>query len=259
MTAERQVDSSAKPFVYEEAFRKGMTPDSPINDARLTPADLSEVFKNYDPQNSDGTFKEFLPASYGLIHSRNTMSVRVGLEAGLDDISTTMERLGLAEKVPPYPSMCLGSFESTLRNITAAYTALATGGERLQPHLIEEVTDADGKILFLATRGRLPVLDPTATRTTTELLERVLTEGTASRAGALGLNKQAAGKTGTTDHFVDAWFIGFTQGLTCGVWVGFDKPKTIMRGGYGAELALPIWVDFIASPAADHYPAGALF
>jgi penicillin-binding protein 1A len=72
----------------------------------------------------------------------------------------------------------------------------------------------------------------------------------------LGLKKLAAGKTGTTDHFFDAWFLGFTQGLTCGVWVGFDQPKTIMRGGYGAELALPIWVDFMESPAADRYPAG---
>lgn len=258
MTAERQVGSSAKPFVYEEAFRKGMTPESLVNDARLTPADLPTAFKDYDPQNSDGTFKEFLPASYGLIHSRNTMSVRVGLGAGLEDVATTMERLGLAEKIPPYPSICLGSFESTLRNITTAYTALATGGERLQPHLIEQITDADGKVLFLATRGRLPVLDPIATRTTTEILAKVLTEGTAARARALGLTKIAAGKTGTTDHFFDAWFIGFTQGLTCGVWVGFDKPKTIMRGGYGAELALPIWVDFMESSSADSYPAGAL-
>ncbi|MFZ4116136.1 MAG: transglycosylase domain-containing protein [Chthoniobacterales bacterium] len=258
MIAERQAGSAAKPFVYEEAFRKGMTPESMVNDAHLTPAELPEGFKNYDPQNSDGTFKEFLPASYGLIHSRNTMSVRVGLGAGLEDVATTMQRLGLAEKILPYPSICLGSFESTLRNITAAYTALATGGERLQPHLIEEVTDADGKILFLATRGRLPALDPAATHTTTGILEKVLTEGTAARAGALGLRKIAAGKTGTTDHFFDAWFIGFTQGLTCGVWVGFDKPKTIMRGGYGAELALPIWVDFMESTAADRYPAGAL-
>ncbi|KAB2643456.1 MAG: PBP1A family penicillin-binding protein [Verrucomicrobia bacterium] len=255
-TALRQVGSAAKPFVYEEAFRQGMTPESLVNDAPLTSSELPEGFKNYHPQNSDGTFHEWLPASQGLIHSRNTMSVRVGIGAGLKNVATTLEHLGLAEKIPPYPSICLGSFESTLRNITAAYTALATGGGRLQPHFIEQVTDADGKILFLATRGRLPILDPAATRITTSILEKVLTEGTASRASSLGLKKLAAGKTGTTDHFFDAWFLGFTQGLTCGVWVGFDQPKTIMRGGYGAELALPIWVDFMESPAADRYPAG---
>ena len=259
MTAERQVGSAAKPFVYEEAFKKGMTPESLVNDASLTPADLPEAFKNYHPQNSDESFQGWLPASYGLIHSRNTMSVRVGLGAGLEDVAATLERLGLADKIPPYPSICLGSFESTLRNITTAYTALATGGERLQPHFIEKVTDAHGNILFLATRGRLPLLDPTATRTTTALLEKVLTEGTASRARSLGLSKPAAGKTGTTDHFFDAWFIGFTQGLTCGVWVGFDKPKTIMRGAYGAEIALPIWVDFMESPAGNSYPSGELY
>ena len=257
-TAQRQIGSAAKPFVYEEAFRQGMTPDSLVNDARLTPADLPEAFKNYDPQNSDGTFGGLMPASYGLIRSRNTMSVRVGLGAGLSDVAETMERLGLAETIPPYPSICLGSFESTLRNVTAAYTALATGGQRLQTHLIEEVTDADGKVLFLATRGRLAVLDPTATRTTTSVLMKVMTEGTAARSSSLGLHKPAAGKTGTTDHSFDAWFIGYTQGITCGVWVGFDKPQMIMRSGYGGELALPMWVDVIESAAGNHYAAGEL-
>jgi penicillin-binding protein 1A len=235
-----------------------MGPESVVNDAPLKPEELPEGFKNYSPQNSDGTFGDWRPAREGLIHSRNTMSVRVGLGAGLQDVATIMEHLGLADKISPYPSLCLGSFESTLRKLTAAYTALATGGEKLQPHIIEQVTDADGKILFLATRGRLPVLDPAATKTTTAILTQVLTEGTASRSSSLGLRKPAAGKTGTTDHFYDAWFLGYTQGLTCGVWVGFDQPQTIMPGGYGAELALPIWIDVIQSSAADHYPAGSL-
>jgi penicillin-binding protein 1A len=102
------------------------------------------------------------------------------------------------------------------------------------------------------------VLDPAATRTTTAILTEVLTRGTAAKSAELGLRKPAAGKTGTTDHFMDAWFLGYTQGLTCGVWVGFDRPKTIMRGGYGAELALPIWVDVMKSGAADHFAAGPL-
>lgn len=259
LVAMRQIGSSAKPFVYEEALRRGViTPETPISDARLTQGDLPPRSPAYDPQNSDGTFGGELPAEEGLIHSRNTMSVRVGLRTGLGDIASTMERLGLADHVPRYPSICLGSFESTLRNLTAAYTALATGGKRLQPHIIEQVTDADGNILFRATRGRIPSLDPVATRTTTAILTQVLTRGTASRSAAMGLKKPAAGKTGTTDHFVDAWFLGYTKGLTCGVWVGFDHPKTIMHGGYGAELALPIWVDVIQSPGADHFPAGPL-
>ena len=259
LVAMRQIGSSAKPFVYEEAFRKGViTPDSPISDARLTPADLPSRSPAYDPQNSDGTFGGELPAKEGLIHSRNTMSVRVGMKTGLGDIASTMERLGLADHVPRYPSISLGSFESTLRNVTVAYTALATGGARLHPHLVEKVTDAEGTVLFRATHGRIPVLDPAATKMTTAVLTEVLTCGTAARAAELGLRKPAAGKTGTTDHFVDAWFLGYTQGLTCGVWVGFDRPKTIMHGGYGAELALPIWVDIIQSPAAAHFASGPL-
>jgi penicillin-binding protein 1A len=259
MIAMRQIGSSAKPFVYEEAFRRGViTPQTPISDARLTQADLPPHSAPYDPQNSDGTFGGDLPAEEGLIHSRNTMSVRIGMKTGLGDIANTMERLGLAEHVPRYPSICLGSFESTLRNLTAAYTALATGGKKLQPHLIEQVTDPEGTVLYRATHGRIATLDPTATRTTTAVLTEVLIRGTAARASELGLRKPAAGKTGTTDHFVDAWFLGYTQGLTCGVWVGFDRPKTIMHGGYGAELALPIWVDVMQTPAADHFAAGSL-
>ncbi len=259
MIAMRQIGSSAKPFVYEEAFRRGViTPQTPISDARLTQADLPPHSAPYDPQNSDGTFGGDLPAEEGLIHSRNTMSVRIGMKTGLGDIANTMERLGLAEHVPRYPSICLGSFESTLRNLTAAYTALATGGKKLQPHLIEQVTDPEGTVLYRATHGRIATLDPTATRTTTAVLTEVLIRGTAARASELGLRKPAAGKTGTTDHFVDAWFLGYTQGLTCGVWVGFDRPKTIVHGGYGAELALPIWVDVMQAPAADHFAAGSL-
>ncbi len=260
LVALRQIGSSAKPFVYEEALRKGViTPDTPISDARINQSELPPRSPAYNPQNSDGTFGGELPAKEGLIHSRNTMSVRVGLKTGLGGIASTMERLGLAEHVPRYPSICLGSFESTLRNLTVSYTALATGGTKLHPHLIERVTDADGTVLFRATHGRIPVLDPAATKTTTALLTEVLNRGTASNAAALGLRKPAAGKTGTTDHFQDAWFLGFTRGLTCGVWVGFDRPKTIMRGGYGAELALPIWVDVMQSPAADHFASGPLY
>jgi penicillin-binding protein 1A len=259
LVAMRQIGSSAKPFVYEEAFHRGViTPETPISDARLTPADLPPRSAAYHPQNSDGTFGGELPAKDGLVHSRNTMSVRVGMKTGLGDIATTMERLGLAEHVPHYPSICLGSFESTLRNLTTAYTALATGGKKLQPHLIEQVTDSEGTVLYRATHGRISVLDPSATRTTTGILSEVMTRGTAATSSALGLNKPAAGKTGTTDHFVDAWFLGYTQGLTCGVWVGFDHPKTIMHGGYGAELALPIWVDVMKSHASDHFAAGPL-
>jgi len=259
LVAMRQIGSSAKPFVYEEAIREGViTPETPISDARLTPSDLPPRFTSYDPQNSDGTFQGEMPAKEGLIHSRNTMSVRVGMKAGLGDIASTMERLGLAEHVPHYPSICLGSFESTLRNLTTAYTALATGGKKLQPHLIEQVTDSDGTVLYRATHGRIPVLNPEATRITTSMLTEVMNRGTAAKSSEMGLNKPAAGKTGTTDHFVDAWFLGYTQGLTCGVWVGFDRPKTIMHGGYGAELALPIWVDVMKSPAADHFARGPL-
>ncbi|MEI6278738.1 MAG: penicillin-binding transpeptidase domain-containing protein [Verrucomicrobiae bacterium] len=116
---------------------------------------------------------------------------------------------------------------------------------KLQPYLIERVTDAEGRLLYKATHGRLDVFQSSAVSQTTALLEEVVERGTGARARELGLRGRAAGKTGTTNNFVDAWFLGFDPRLTCGVWVGFDQPRTIRPGGYGATLALPIWVDII--------------
>lgn len=241
----RQIGSTVKPFVFAEAFEKGLKPSDPIDDGRLGSGEIPSRYGSYDPSNSDGTYLGIRPAGDGLVYSRNTMTVRIGLRAGIDNIADAIERAGLSKEPPRYPSLCLGTFETNLKDLTAAYTVFATGGYRLQPHLIERVTDADGHLLYKATGGRLQVFSPQATKLTTELLGEVIDRGTASRAHDLGLRGSAAGKTGTTNNFVDAWFLGFDNRLTCGVWVGFDQPRTIRPGGYGATLALPIWVDII--------------
>jgi penicillin-binding protein 1A len=239
----RQVGSAVKPFVYAKAFEQGLKPGDRISDNRLEPGEMPAAYGRYNPGNSDQTYRGDLPASEGLVLSRNTMSVRVGLRAGLDAIADTVIRSGLSPNPPRYPALCLGAFESSLKDLTAAYTTFATGGTKLQPYLIERVADEDGRTLYKATRGRLPVLKPEAARVTSAVLEDVVTRGTASRSRALGLRHRAAGKTGTTNDYQDAWFVGFDNNLVCGVWVGFDRPVRIMRGGTGAELALPIWVD----------------
>lgn len=241
----RQIGSTVKPFVYAEAFEKGLKPSDPVDDGRLGPGEIPSRYGAYDPANSDGTYLGIRPAGDGLVDSRNTMTVRIGLRAGIDDIADLIARVGLCKKPPRYPSLCLGTFETNLKDLTAAYTVFATGGTKLQPYLIERVTDAEGHLLYKATGGRLRIFSPQAAKMTTELLGEVVGRGTASRAHDLGLRGTAAGKTGTTDKFVDAWFLGFDSRLTCGVWVGFDQPKTIRPGGYGATLALPIWVDII--------------
>jgi penicillin-binding protein 1A len=169
------------------------------------------------------------------------------MRAGLDRIANMIERAGIATDPPRYPALCLGAFETSLKDITAAYTVFATGGVKLQPFIIDRVLDASGNVLYKSTRGRIPVINPAAARMTATLLEEVVQRGTAARAGQLGLSGYGAGKTGTTNNYLDAWFVGFDKNLTCGVWVGFDKPRPIMKGGYGGALALPIWVDILES------------
>lgn len=246
----RQAGSVIKPFVYARAFEGGLRADDLINDNRIQPGEIPRKYGSYSPSNSDGTYHGYQPAGEGLIDSRNTMTVRIGLRTGLDSIADTIVRAGIASNPPRYPALCLGAFETNLKDLTAAYTVFATGGTKLQPYIIERVLDGDGHVLFKSTRGRLSIISRAAAQMTTSLMEQVIERGTASRAHELGLHGRAAGKTGTTNNFVDAWFVGFNSKLTCGVWVGFDQPRSIRPGGYGGSLALPIWVDIIE--AAKH-------
>jgi len=243
----RQAGSIIKPFVYACAFESGISPNESISDDRIQPGEIPRKFGSYDPSNSDGSYRGLQPAGEGLIESRNTMTVRLGLRAGLDRIANMVVKAGIAADPPRYPAICLGAFETNLRDITSAYTAFATGGVKLQPYLIDRVFDARGNVLYKSTRGRISLINPAAARMTTSLLEDVVTRGTAARAREFGLTGKGAGKTGTTNNYLDAWFIGFDSSLTCGVWVGFDKPRPIKPGGYGGALALPIWVDIVES------------
>lgn len=241
----RQIGSAVKPFVYAKAFEGGLKPNDRVNDNRLQPGELPSKYGKYDPSNSDNTYRGDQPVADGLVHSRNTMTIRIGLRTGLDRIADTMIQAGLTSRPPRLPALCLGAFETNLKDLTASYTAFANGGTKCQPYLIEKITDADGKLLYKATRGKLHILSPEATATTVSLMEEVLTRGTGTKARQYGLTHRAAGKTGTTNDFQDAWFVGFDNRLTCGAWVGFDLPRKIMPGGTGGELALPIWVDIV--------------
>jgi penicillin-binding protein 1A len=241
----RQAGSVIKPFVYACAFESGIASNEPVSDDRIQPGEIPRKFGSYDPSNSDGSYRGLQPAGEGLIDSRNTMTVRLGMRAGLDRIANMIVKAGIAADPPRFPAICLGAFETNLKDITSAYTVFPTGGVKLQPYLIDRVFDARGNALYKSTRGRIPVINPAAARMTTSLLEDVVTRGTAARAREFGLTGKAAGKTGTTNNYLDAWFVGFDPSLTCGVWVGFDKPRPIKPGGYGGALALPIWVDII--------------
>ena len=253
--AKRQVGSTFKPFVYAAAFDRGMLPGTTISDAPLERGEVKGA-PTWTPDNSDGSNKGILRAEEGLIQSRNTMSVRIGERAGLPAITKLAGEAGLAE-VPPVPGIYLGTFEATVRDLTAAYSVFANGGVRKQAYLIERIDDAGGETIYRAAHITRPAIDPGVAWMTTNILTKVLEKGTAASARTLGFTKPAAGKTGTTNDYVDAWFVGYTTSLTCGVWVGLDTPKTIMPKGYGAALALPIWVDVMKAAPAARYPATA--
>jgi penicillin-binding protein 1A len=251
--ANRQIGSSFKPFVYAVAFTHGLLPGAAISDGPIEPGEIQGA-GNWAPGNSDGTYGGIQPVSYGLIHSRNTMSVRVGEIAGIDDVQKVATTVGLGENIPHGPAIFIGSFETNLKDLTAAYSVFPNAGVRKQAYIIERIDDQDHHPIYRAAHVTIPALDPGSAWMASELMEQVLTTGTAASAKSLGFKLPAAGKTGTTNDYKDAWFVGYTSALTCGVWVGFDQPVTIVPHGYGAALALPVWTQ-VMTKAAQRYPA----
>ncbi len=252
----RTVGSTFKPFVYAAAFATGMSPDAPISDGPLEPGEIAHG-GGWHPGNSDDKFGGMLPAEEGLIHSRNTMSIRVGNRAGFENVAQFAAKAGLPE-IPLSAQSYIGNFGATPKDMTMAYTVLANGGVRRQAYVIERIDSVDGEIIFRAAHNTVPVFERSVCTTTTGIMGEILARGTAASAKSLGWTKPAAGKTGTTDGYHDAWFVGFTSTLTCGVWVGLDKPATIIPKGYGAALALPVWVDVMKRASSEKYPADSL-
>ncbi|MDB6171569.1 MAG: transglycosylase [Chthoniobacteraceae bacterium] len=253
--AARQVGSTFKPFVYATAFSRGMLPGASISDGPLERGEI-EGAAGWTPENSDGTYKGSMRAEEGLIQSRNTMSVRIGDRAGLEPVSKFAESVGI-QHLPRQPAEYLGAFESTVADVTAAYTVFPNNGVRRQSFLIERIDDASGEIIYRSAHISAPVLDPGVSYLINNVLGKVMERGTGATVKTMGFNKPSAGKTGTTNDFHDAWFVGYTTSLTCGVWVGLDRPQTIISKGYGAAVALPIWADVMNSAMPQRYPAAA--
>jgi len=251
--SKRQMGSTFKPFVYAAAFARGLSPTALIDDGPIRPGELRTV-TNWRPGNSDGTYHGPMAAEEGLIQSRNTMSVRVGDFAGLGNVQRMAAAVGLGD-IPSEPSVYLGSFGETLRDVTAAYSVFPNEGVRKQAYIVERIDDADGQALYRAAHIETQAMSAGLTNEMTGVMKQVLEHGTAAGARALGWTRPAAGKTGTTNDYKDAWFVGYTRSLTCGVWVGFDKQQTIEAKGYGAALALPIWVQAMNAAPPMRYPA----
>lgn len=254
--ARRQVGSAIKPFVYAAAFGKGLLPGTYVSDGTILPGEIrSAPNSRWSPANSDGKFGGFLPLEEGLIRSRNTMTVRAGEFASLDAVRTLAINVGIDPPPPAQPAIYLGAAETTLSRLTSAYTVFPNNGIRRQPYLIERIDDANDKPIYRAAHVEMQAIDPGVAWLTTRTLQKVIEVGTGSSARSKGINFPAAGKTGTTNKTVDAWFVGFTSSVTCGVWVGMDDSTSIMASGYGSTLALPIWSNIMAKAPRNRYPA----
>jgi penicillin-binding protein 1A len=255
--AKRQLGSIFKPFVYLAAFDKGLRPGTLVSDGPIQPGEIRGGGR-WRPQNSDGVFGGMEPASYGLIRSRNTMSVRVGNQAGIGKVKEVAAMAGFATPMPESPTSFLGSWEATPWEVATAYTMFACGGQRFRPYLISQIKDRHGNVLYSTLPLSYQAASPDSARAVSGILEEVASRGTAASLRRLGFEKPCAAKTGTTNDFKDAWFAGYTSTLSCAVWAGFDQPRTIIDRGFGSVISLPVWVDIMKTADRLGYKAGVL-
>ena len=249
--AQRQPGSSFKPFIYSAALEKGFTPATIVNDAPFyVPAD-SAGGEAWEPKNYDGKFDGPLRVRAALAKSKNLVTVRVMQAIGARYAQDYIARFGFDPKLhPPYLSTALGAGSVTPLQMVAAYSVFANGGYRIAPYLIARVVDARGNVLseakpVVAGENAERAIDARNAWLMTSLLKDVIAYGTATRAQSLG-RKDLAGKTGTTNDMVDAWFCGYNAAMVGVGWIGFDQPKTMGNNETGAAAALPIWISFMA-------------
>jgi penicillin-binding protein 1A len=241
--AYRQVGSSFKVYVYADALEKGATPFDTILDAPFTTISGGQA---YSPHNYDEKFEGTITLRRALAGSRNVPAVKLAERIGISSVVDVTRRFGITTSLPPYLPLALGAADMRLIEHVSAFTVFPDDGIRIDPHMIRRVTSYDGALLEEARPEVHDVVSPEVARTMTAMLEEVIQFGTGIQAKALG--RQAAGKTGTTQDYTDAWFVGFVPQLTAGVWVGFDdKQISLGKKETGARAALPIWLEFMQS------------
>ena len=262
----RQPGSSFKPIVYAAALDNGYTPSSLILDAPIE-IDQGPGLGTWKPENYERDFFGPSTLRFGIEHSRNVMTVRLAQDIGMPLIAEYAKRFGIYDDLPPYLSFALGAGETTLLRMTTAYAMFDNGGRRIKPTLIDRIQDRYGHTVYkhderecigcdaqkwdnqpepsLIDRSQR-VLDPMTAYQITSIMEGVVQRGTAAGAGfQKEVGKPVAGKTGTTSDFKDAWFIGFTPDVVVGVYMGFDKPRSLGRGETGGALAAPVVKNFM--------------
>ena len=238
--ARRQPGSAFKPFVFAAALEQGWAPSSIVS--RLDEP-ITTLEGEWIPEDEHATTPE-MTLRTALRTSSNRAAVRLLEEVGISHTVDYARRLGVGD-VPSVPSLALGSGEVTLEGMTAAYAAFANGGVHTEPTLIRRVEDSEGEPVFEASPKEARVISEQTAFLLSSMLSDVITYGTAWKARRAGFMLPAAGKTGTTNDYVDAWFVGYTPRLVAGVWIGFDQPKTIVADGYASDVAVPLWGRFM--------------
>jgi 1A family penicillin-binding protein len=240
LQSKRQPGSAFKPFVYAAALESGYSPASVIDELDM-PVD---TYKGaWIPEDEHSTAST-MTIRTALRTSSNRAAVRMLEDVGIERTVSYARHFGVGA-VPSVPSLALGSGEVTLSSLTSAYAAFAQRGIVRKPLFIRRVEDQDGTVLFQPEPNQQRAVSETTAFLMASMLADVVDAGTANRARSLGFTLPAAGKTGTTNDFVDAWFVGFTPRIVAGVWVGFDRPRTIIPNGFAGVLAVPLWTRFM--------------
>lgn len=265
----RQPGSAFKPFIYAAALDNGYTPSSVVLDA---PVEINQGagLDTWRPENYSGQFYGPQTLRFGIEKSRNVMTVRLAQDMGMPIISEYARRFNISDDLPPFLSMSLGAGETTLLRMVSGYSMFANGGKKITPSLIDRIQDRYGRTIYrhderecqgcraadwrdqappALTDNREQVLDPLTAYQITSMMEGVVLRGTATTLREL--KRPIAGKTGTTNDYKDAWFVGFTPDLAVGVYLGFDKPRPMGRSATGGEIAAPVVKDFLKVALAD--------
>lgn len=248
--ARRQPGSVFKPFLYAAALERGWTPASVLLD---TPVEVDTGSDElWRPVNFSGDFSGPVSLRYALANSINVPAVRLILELGTQPVLDMAGRMGLdRDRLPDVYSLALGAGETRLLDLVSAYSAFANHGIRTEPMLIRRIEDARGEVLEENIPYQEEAIDEATNFLVVDLMRTALKEGTGRAATSYKFYRDGAGKTGTTDEYSDAWFVGFTPDIVGGVWVGFDQTRTMGRRRTGAVMALPIWARTMVSATSE--------
>ena len=267
LLAKRAVGTAFTPIVFASAFEEGsiypgtLLKDTPIDNRRVMIGGLTGILGEWglEASGQDYSNKE-VTARDALVQSMNAATVRLGEQVGLDRLKETAARLGISSPIKDFPASYLGSSGASLAEMTLAYTAFPQGGKRpASMYFIRKIIDDNERTIYQKEKpeeSALQVISPTAAYQVHSCLVEVPKKGTAANVAELGLTLDpVAGKTGTHYNFKDLWFLGYSNQLTSGVWVGFDQPRTIFEKAFSNALALPIWVDIMNASSEDYPPA----